>query len=244
VFSSKDFTDLGSRESIDTALHRLLAKGVIRRAMWGIYDLSVVSRITGEPVSPDVWSVAQTIARKNGWKIVPSGETALNVLGLSTQVPGTYLFFTDAQSREYRLGNRRLCFRRRTPRDMQSADGTGALVVQALKALGRERVDGAVIECLRRKLTRGECQELLHRAPNTEPTGSTARSRESVREVKMDRVARMSQVERNELFRETASRMGIPESIAEKDFWVCWVLRYLFLYSKRLRMHCEHSSEK
>lgn len=44
----------------------------------------------------------------------------------------------------------------------------------------------------------------------------------------MDRVARMSQVDRNELFRETASRMGIPESIAEKDFWVCWVLRHLF----------------
>lgn len=164
AFSSKDFTDLGSRESIDTALHRLSAKGVIRRVMRGIYDLSAVSRITGEPVSPDVWSVARTIARKNGWRIVPSGETALNVLGLSTQVPGTYLFFTDGQSREYRLGNRRLCFRRRTPRDLQSADGIGALVVQALKALGRERVDGAVVEALRRKLSPGECRELLQSA--------------------------------------------------------------------------------
>ncbi|MDR2944442.1 MAG: nucleotidyl transferase AbiEii/AbiGii toxin family protein [Methanosarcinales archaeon] len=34
--------------------------------------------------------------------------------------------------------------------------------------------------------------------------------------------------ERKELFRETAAEMGIPEAIIEKDFWVCWVLDYLF----------------
>lgn len=44
----------------------------------------------------------------------------------------------------------------------------------------------------------------------------------------MDKIARMEQSERSELFRETAARMNIPEAIVEKDFWVCWILRYLF----------------
>ncbi len=44
----------------------------------------------------------------------------------------------------------------------------------------------------------------------------------------MDKVSRLNQTDRSELFHETAARMNIPEAIIEKDFWVCWVLRYLF----------------
>jgi hypothetical protein len=44
----------------------------------------------------------------------------------------------------------------------------------------------------------------------------------------MDKIARLDQSERSELFRETAAQMGISEAIVEKDFWVCWTLRYLF----------------
>ncbi len=41
-------------------------------------------------------------------------------------------------------------------------------------------------------------------------------------------VARLPEKDRKELFRETARRMKIHESIIEKDFWVCWTLDYLF----------------
>lgn len=34
--------------------------------------------------------------------------------------------------------------------------------------------------------------------------------------------------ERGELFRETSRAMQVREAIIEKDFWVCWVLDYLF----------------
>jgi predicted nucleotidyltransferase component of viral defense system len=44
----------------------------------------------------------------------------------------------------------------------------------------------------------------------------------------MDKIARMNQSDRSELFGETAAIMAIPEAIVEKDFWVCWILRYLF----------------
>jgi len=44
----------------------------------------------------------------------------------------------------------------------------------------------------------------------------------------MDKVAAMSQANRADLFRETASVMGLPPALVEKDFWVCWTLRQLF----------------
>lgn len=44
----------------------------------------------------------------------------------------------------------------------------------------------------------------------------------------MYRIARLPVVEREVLFRNTASRMGVNEAIVEKDFWVCLTLDYLF----------------
>ena len=41
-------------------------------------------------------------------------------------------------------------------------------------------------------------------------------------------IARMDPAERQILFRNTAAKKGLPESIIEKDFWVCFVLEYLF----------------
>lgn len=44
----------------------------------------------------------------------------------------------------------------------------------------------------------------------------------------MDKVAKLSNAERRELFRETANRRGLNIQIIEKDFWVCWTLKQLF----------------
>jgi hypothetical protein len=41
-------------------------------------------------------------------------------------------------------------------------------------------------------------------------------------------VARLPDVGRRDLFRATAQSMQVHEAIIEKDFWVCWVLDYLF----------------
>ena len=163
-FSPKDFTDLGQRTAIDISLHRLHDLGEIRRVMRGIYDYPKIGKLTKKPLSPDIWSVAQTIARKNGWKIVPSGETALNALGLSTQVPGKFIFFTDGTNREYKLENRPLTFRRRTPKDLQLANGPMSIVIQAIKTLGKARIDVSVIKTIREHLSSNEKKELLKKA--------------------------------------------------------------------------------
>ena len=44
----------------------------------------------------------------------------------------------------------------------------------------------------------------------------------------MKNVARLSNDDRRELFRNTADKMGLNVAIVEKDFWVCFTLDYLF----------------
>ena len=44
----------------------------------------------------------------------------------------------------------------------------------------------------------------------------------------MNQVAQLPARERAELFAETANRLDLPESLMEKDFWVCWMLSQLF----------------
>ncbi|MDW7656722.1 MAG: nucleotidyl transferase AbiEii/AbiGii toxin family protein [Bacillota bacterium] len=44
----------------------------------------------------------------------------------------------------------------------------------------------------------------------------------------MNRIAKLSSRDREELFLATAHDIKLPEAMAEKDFWVCWVLDYLF----------------
>lgn len=41
-------------------------------------------------------------------------------------------------------------------------------------------------------------------------------------------IARLSEKEKNELFHNTAAKMGMTDAIIEKDFWVCFMLDYLF----------------
>ena len=43
----------------------------------------------------------------------------------------------------------------------------------------------------------------------------------------MRNIARISPLERAELFKNTAYKMGLPEAIVEKDFWVCYTLSML-----------------
>lgn len=49
----------------------------------------------------------------------------------------------------------------------------------------------------------------------------------------MNKIAALSEQERDELFTETAQRLGIGSvAIIEKDFWVCWTLKQLFEHPK------------
>ena len=44
----------------------------------------------------------------------------------------------------------------------------------------------------------------------------------------MIKIAALDKSEREELFLNTSEKLGLPPAIIEKDFWVCYMLDYLF----------------
>ena len=55
--------------------------------------------------------------------------------------------------------------------------------------------------------------------------------RRSLKNHRMDKLARASAQDRRDLFSDVAAKLGIRPTIIEKDFWVCLVLRILFVDS-------------
>ncbi|HUA82833.1 MAG TPA: DUF6088 family protein [Bryobacteraceae bacterium] len=110
AFSQADFADLGTRSTIDSALHRREREGVIRRVIRGVYDYPRHSKTLGGPISPHIDQVADALARKFAWRIQPDGATAQNLLGLSTQVPARVVYLSDGPDRSFTLGKTKLAF--------------------------------------------------------------------------------------------------------------------------------------
>ena len=161
AFSPNDFVEDFSRSQIDYALSELCREGKIRRVCRGIYDYPKYSELLQQDLSPDFDQVAQAFARKFNWRIQPSGDAALNLLGLSTQVPGRLVYLSDGPNRQYEIGNYTLEFKKSALKDVGFKYRESGLVVQALKALGQDRVNDAVVATLRKQLDDTACKQVL-----------------------------------------------------------------------------------
>lgn len=145
IFVTSDFKDLASSDAASKALLRLEKAGLIRRILFGVYEYPEYNEFLGEYVEPSPDMVAHALARKFGWTIVPCGDTALNMLGLSTQVPAVWLYVSDGTYKEYTYGNTVIRFKRTTNKEISKISYKTALVIQALKALGKENITDEII---------------------------------------------------------------------------------------------------
>lgn len=159
VFSAKDFGDLGSRGSVDVALSKATADGLIRRIARGLYDYPKQGELIEGLLAPDFDAVARAIARKTGMRIQPTGAVAANLLGLSEQVPAKIVYLTSGSSRSVKAGGQTITFIHTRDRDLLS-DPMSAMVVQALRFLGREGITDKVIAKLARNLTSAQKRRL------------------------------------------------------------------------------------
>jgi hypothetical protein len=161
AFSAKDFLDIASRTMIDVTLASLAQSGKIRRVRRGLYDIPRINPALGGKLSPDIDEAAQAIARRQRWKIVPEGTWAANLLGLSTQVPAKIMYLTDGPNNEVLIGRRSIHFKHARPKAMAGLEGKFALVVQALRHLGKEGIGPGEIEKLRSALSPAEKRRLV-----------------------------------------------------------------------------------
>ena len=79
-------------EFVGSTLSELTNEGVLTKIAQGIYAKPRKSRFG--IVLSTVDKVVQAIATRDNAQVLPSGMTALNILGLSTQVPMNYMYLT------------------------------------------------------------------------------------------------------------------------------------------------------
>lgn len=161
VFTNSDFYHIGNRKTVTWSLSSLRGRGIIRPLLSGIFDYPIYSELLQEWLAPDVDAVAQAIARKNQWHIQITGDAALNYLGLSTQVPGRYLYLSDAQSREYQLMNSTIEFNRSPLKQSRFKSRQTEIITQALLSLGESNLNDAVITKITDFITEKEKPRIL-----------------------------------------------------------------------------------
>lgn len=164
IFVNSDFADIADSETVRRNLNRLTQAGILRRILKGVYEKPKYSRLLDEYVAADPDAVAKALARSYHWTIAPCGNTALNLLGLSTQVTAVWSYISDGPYKTYEWNSTKLEFKHRTNREITGLSYMTSLVIQALKTLGRSNITPEIIRMLSEKLSYDEKQACLDEA--------------------------------------------------------------------------------
>lgn len=161
VFIASDFANIANNEVIRKNLSLLTKRNFINRISHGLYIKPEYSKLTNELIPFDIDKVASAIARNYGWRIIPFGQTALNILGLSNQVTVTYEYLSDGPYRSYEIGGYNISFMHRANKDLNDIPYKTALIISAIRALGETNVTSNHIELIKSKLTDEEKKQIL-----------------------------------------------------------------------------------
>ncbi len=164
VFVTSDFADIADTNTIRQSIFRLVNDGILRRILQGVYEKPKYSRLLNEYVAVNPDAVAKALARSYHWSIAPCGNTALNLLGLSTQVTAVWSYISDGPYKNYEWNFTKLEFKHRTNKEITGLTYMTSLVVQALKTLGQSNVTTNTIQVLSERLSDDEKQACLREA--------------------------------------------------------------------------------
>ena len=146
-------------EFVGSILSELTTEGMLVKIAHGIYAKPRKSKFG--VVLPSVDKVVQAIAVRDNAEVLPSGMTALNVLGLSTQVPMNYTYLTTGSERTVNLSNRKVVLKRGVPKNFCYGTRLISLLVQALKALKKENVGESELNVIRQLVLKETDKETL-----------------------------------------------------------------------------------
>ena len=134
-------------EFVGETLSELTSEGILVKLAQGIYAKPRMSRFGA--VLPSIEKIVQAIAVRDNAEVLPSGMTALNVLGLSTQVPMNYTYLTTGSERTINLTNRQVVLKRGVPKNFCYETRLIALLVQALRTLKQDNVGQEELQTIR-----------------------------------------------------------------------------------------------
>lgn len=167
AFVVSDFTDIMSYETAKKTIVKLAKSKKIRHVIRGVYDNPAYSSLLQEYTAPKPNEIAKALARNYNWDIALSGEAALNMLGLSTQVPANWCYISSGPYKKYEMGKVSIEFKHRADKSISGMSEKTALLVQALKTMGKEKVKASTIQFLSQRLTAEDKEIILKESRKT-----------------------------------------------------------------------------
>ena len=160
IFFAKDFSDIGNNKLINKALFRLERNETLIRLSHGIYLYPFIDKELGV-MFPAPETIAKAIAKRDNARILPTGNHAMNLLGLSSQVPMNVVYMTDGSPRKINIGKRKITFKKTSPRNFIYKGKIIPLMVAALKTIGKENVTPEYITRLEQVFSHSEDKQTL-----------------------------------------------------------------------------------
>lgn len=164
VFCINDFLDIAPNATVRQILKRLADDEEIKRVIEGFYYAPKYSELISEYEAVSVHELALAIARKYNWNIAPYNSTALNLLGLSTQVPTHYKYISSGRNKEFAVEHSILEFKKVNPGEIANMSLKAATVIQAIKSLGKDNISRNSILEIRAHLNKTELLSLMNEA--------------------------------------------------------------------------------
>lgn len=162
ILFTEDFQKYGTPGAVKVALHRMVKKGLLYTIARGIYTKPKFSKLLNQEILPSAEEVATAIAERDMARLLPTGVHALNILGLSTQVPLKLVYLTDGSPRKINIGNRTIHFKKTTPKNLALKGKTSKLVVQALKEIGKDKATEKELNRIKTLLQKEDITDLKH----------------------------------------------------------------------------------
>ncbi|MCY4153198.1 MAG: DUF6088 family protein [Aestuariivita sp.] len=164
ILSSKQLLHLGKRTAIDQALSRLVKCGEVLRVQRGLFTLPIWTQFGVRP--PAVCTVVENIAKLTGERVAINGANAANKLGLMTQVPTRYIFWTSGPSRHLTLGRQVVELKHVPSWQLSAPDSFAGEAFRALVFFGPREVREALHK-IKLLLPKEELQKLFGLRANT-----------------------------------------------------------------------------
>ena len=167
VFTINDIIDLGSYDNLRKILERMTKSGILRRLIRGVYEIPKYNKTFNMIAPPSIDEIAKALARNFNWDIYPSGNYALNILGVSTQIPSKYIYISSGHNRKYEYEGNIIVFKHATLKETNSFSYITNIVIQAFKELGKDNITDDIIKLICQKFSSDEINLICEEAKKT-----------------------------------------------------------------------------
>lgn len=161
IILPSDFKDLGTSTAIRKTLSRLVDQKVLVRMGQGVYVIPIHDKLFGE-VLPSMEEIAASLAEKEHVKIMPTGQYALNKIGLSNQVPMKLVFLTNGTKKNITIGKSSIVFQPTTTKKLAMVGSISSLLFLGLEELDLNRLTESELEKIIDLLKKEDQNNLKH----------------------------------------------------------------------------------